>query len=439
MPPEYAGQVDGDAKDGEIEMPPEYVGRDAEDEEIEMSPEGGGQAGTDAGVDGKASETPPDDAGQAGADVGEGEIEMPPEYVGQASVDTAGQEPNDAPVLLGAPPPESVEQTDAGDDEIEMPTEYVGQPGLNALEDLKDVPGIVGNAARAVLRDAAHEKDLANYSSYEELAAYYKEISNGLPDNYKIPGDVDHMNKLDLKSREELDTYEELKAATKGLLEQRDKQFDVEDQLEARYGNEFEDHGFGRYLGADLNYRQLADYYENLYKLLYDGAAPDMEGLDTYEKLKIATYETMEQRDNRLELSERYDKEIEDLDTYEKLAEHYKDLHKVVKKDPNSDNYEGRDLKDFEQLDTYQELHYQLKLLMRQHDNQQSHGVRVENVEEVKNDVDDSAEDAADRNYKFFFGTEDVVDSDTDPGGEVIEDAGGTVGDPYGYGDYFGW
>jgi hypothetical protein len=287
QPPEYTGQAGADAGDGEIQMPPEYVGQagaDAGDAEIEMRPE-------DIGWD-----TPPlQTVGQAGADAGEGEIEMPPMYAGRADaavdgndIEMLSDDAGEADADAGDGEMEEIEftpeeaaaipaQADAGDGEIEMPPDYVGQPGSNPLEDLKDVPGVVGNAARAVLRDAAHEKELADYSSYEELAAYYKEIFNGLPDNYRIPGHVDHMNKLDLKSREPLDTYEELKAATKGLLEKRDLQDDVEQRLEARYANEFEDHGFGRYLGADLNYRQLADYYENLHKVLYDGAAPDME------------------------------------------------------------------------------------------------------------------------------------------------------------------
>jgi hypothetical protein len=161
------------------------------------------------------------------------------------------------------------------------------------------------------------------------------------------------INDLDLTS-EHLDTYGELLTETRKLLDQRDSQAEEHGRLEARYGDEISgDPGL-------QTYDQLADYYKSLSTLLSPGyeEEPSLEGMETYEKLKIGVHELQEQRDKYLQYREK-----------ERLLE-----------------------------------------------------------EEKESQTDDPVEDGADRNYKFFFGTEDsqedVVDHTDDSSERFLRDWG---------------
>jgi hypothetical protein len=303
---------DSDNNAPEIEMPPDYVGR----------------AGADAKVDENDIEMLSDDAGQAGAADGEtGEIEFTPEEAAR----------------IPAQP------DDAGDGEIEMDPEYVGR-------------GVKIGYPREVSQDEAHEKELGEFDDHEKLGAYYKELFHSLYDRY--PDKISETNMLDL-TNPDLDSYEELKAQTKYLLEERDSQEDRNAQLEARYDN-VSDGNHPRFPFTSEEY--LTDYYKTLYKQLNGSdQEPTMSGLDTYERLRLGVYELWEQRDKSFE---KYDRERE---TQEKDESH----------------------------------------------------------------TDGPGENGVDQNYKFFFGTEDS--DQATPQEHHHEDASEDVGDPYGYGDYFGW
>ena len=276
-------------------------------------------------------------------------------------------------------------------------------------------------------------------SEYEKLADYYKEAYSEL--NRMNPGDVDHMNKLDLKSREELDTYEELKAETKKLLEQYDLRSDAIDiynqKQEARYGELF----------ADLkvqNYEELKEFYKELHKTLNgNDQEPSLEELDTFEKLKPAVYELWRQAEQRdpefkdfveknpieitgdqrdahyQELDERYAEMfgLAEFQNQKEVEDFYKVLHKNVRGEEPS----------MEGLDTYQELKLGVYQLWEERDRQHDLQLRERlHGEKDESHADDSAQ---------LHG----IDSDKDTASESIEDAGEDVGDPYGYGDYFGW
>jgi hypothetical protein len=392
MPPMYVMR-DADAGDGEVETPLEEVRRaDAGGDEIEMPPMYVGRGGDDGQEPNDAPDpsggTPPaEDGGQTGADAGGDEIEMPPEYVGRPlfmeylkdipgveeayktyirdaaheeelkefdtyeklegyvrelhrglyegsdpelvetlkNLDISSSEHLDTYDELKAQakelierrdtqaeneqPPEDVGQTgaDAGGDEIEMPPMYVGRTGL----------------------DAAHEEELAQYGTHEELAGLYRSLNENLYERY--PDLVEGMNKQ-LESREDLHNYEELKAATKGLLEQWYLRDAHHQRLEGRYSNEISgDPGL-------QTYDQLADYYKNLSMVLGDSdQEPDMTGLDTYEKLKVGTYELWEQRDQYLKQHEG-EQHLEEKD-----ESHTNDSHNNAPEIEMPPMYVGRD------------------------------------------------------------------------------------------------
>ena len=236
---------------------------------------------------------------------GDPEIEMYSDDVGQAGYDD-GQEPNDASDPSGGTPP-AEGGADSGDEQIEMPPMYVGRTGL----------------------DAAHEKELAQYGTHEELAGLYRSLNENLYERY--PDLVEGMNKQ-LESGEDLDNYEELKAATKGLLDQWYLRDAHHQRLEGRYGDEISgDPGL-------QTYDQLADYYKNLSMVLRDsGQEPDMTGLDTYEKLRVGTYELWEQRDQYLNQHEG-EQHLEEKD-----ESHTNDSHNNAPEIEMSPMYVGRD------------------------------------------------------------------------------------------------
>ena len=216
----------------------------------------------------------------------------------------------DAPIADssgGTPPPETGGRADAGDEEIEMPPMYVGRTGL----------------------DAAHEEELAQYGTHEELAGLYRSLNENLYERY--PDLVEGMNKQ-LESGEDLDNYEELKAATKGLLDQWYLRDAHHQRLEGRYGDEISvDPGL-------QTYDQLADYYKNLSMVLRDsGQEPDMTGLDTYEKLRVGTYELWEQRDQYLNQHEG-EQHLEEKD-----ESHTNDSHNNAPEIEMPPMYVGRD------------------------------------------------------------------------------------------------
>lgn len=118
---------------------------------------------------------------------------------------------------------------------------------------------------------------------------------------------------------------------------------------------------------------------------------PSVKGPDN-DGLKRATVYLMKERDFQVELYKRYGAEVDELDTYEKLAEHYKDLYRDVHKDTPIENYfEGKNLQKFDYLDSYQELRDATMRLMWEHDNMPPSAgpVRIEKVEEVENDTGD--------------------------------------------------
>jgi hypothetical protein len=177
--------------------------------------------------------------------------------------------------------------------------------------------------------DAAHEEELAQYGTYEELAGLYRSLNENLYERY--PDLVEGMNKQ-LESGEDLGTYEELKAATKGLLEQWYLRDAHHQRLEGRYGDEISgDPGL-------QTYDQLADYYKNLSMVLRDSdQEPDMTGLDTYEKLRVGTYELWEQRDQYLNQHEG-EQHLEEKD-----ESHTNDSHNNAPEIEMPPMYVGRD------------------------------------------------------------------------------------------------
>jgi hypothetical protein len=61
-------------------------------------------------------------------------------------------------------------------------------------------------------------------------------------------------------------------------------------------------------------------------------------------------------------------------------------------------------------------------------------------IEKIKDHYDrDAFREEQDDHHREDFDELPVIGSDKDPASESIEDAGETVGDSYGYGDYFGW
>src|SRR5215212_9344718 len=183
--------------------------------------------------------------------------------------------------------------------------------------------------------NAHYEKELADkgIDTYEELAKHYKALKRETAteeERQEVFGDVGpnsayiHMwDKADLKSKDYLDTPEELKEAVKGQMMLRDEQNAHYQELEAKYQNEFK---------GIKTYDQLAEWYKGLFGTLNDDAFPNkgdfdrtnlkkFEHLDTYAELKRATVYALEERDHTNELYKRYGSDIEGFDTHEKLLE----------------------------------------------------------------------------------------------------------------------
>jgi hypothetical protein len=279
----------------------------------------------DAPIADSSGGTPPLETDGRTDATGDPEIEMYSDDVGQAGYDD-GQEPNDASDPSGGTPP-AEGGADSEDEQIEMPPEYVGQTGADDAgnDEIEMPPMYVGRTGL----DAAHEEELAQYGTHEELAGLYRSLNENLYERY--PDLVEGMNKQ-LESGEDLDNYEELKAATKGLLDQWYLRDAHHQRLEGRYGDEISvDPGL-------QTYDQLADYYKNLSMVLGDSdREPDMTGLDTYEKLRVGTYELWEQRDQYLQQRER-EQHLEGKD-----ESHTNDSHNNAPEIEMPPMYVGRD------------------------------------------------------------------------------------------------
>jgi len=192
--------------------------------------------------------------------------------------------------------------------------------------------------------NAHYEKELADkgIDTYEELAKHYKALKRETAteeERQEVFGDlrpnsayIHVYDKANLKSKEYLDTTEELKEAVKGQMMLRDEQNAHYQQLEAQYQNEFK---------GIKTYDQLAEWYKGLYGTLNDRVFPNkgdfertnlksFEHLDTYAELKRAMVYALEERDHTAELYDRYGSDIEGFDTHEKLLEHYQDLYNEV-------------------------------------------------------------------------------------------------------------
>ena len=267
---------------------------------------------------------------------------------------------------------------------IEMPPESVRPPLIDFAERL---PAGVGGPFAKVLREqqvnAHYEKELADkgIDTYEELAKHYKALrreTSTEEERQEVFGDlrpnsayIHVYDKANLKSKEYLDTTEELKEAVKGLMKLHDEQNAHYQQLEAQYHKELE---------GLKTYDQLAEYYKALFGTLNDRVFSNkgdfertnlksFEHLDTTEELKRGIVYLLEERDHTAELFERYNSEIEGFDTYEKLAEHYQDLWKEVNKGLSLENYwEWKDLRSMKEYDSYWELQLQTLHLMEERD-----------------------------------------------------------------------
>ena len=163
---------------------------------------------------------------------------------------------------------------------------------------------------------------------YEELAKHYKALDREVQTDVErrdFYGDlrpnspeIHRYDKANLRSVEDLDTSEELKGEIIGLLKQRDSQNELYQGLEAHYHKELE---------GLKTYKELAENYKALYGTLNNNAfrnegdfdrtnLKSFEHLDTYEELKRATVYLFKERDHFLELSARYESELEAADTY---------------------------------------------------------------------------------------------------------------------------
>jgi hypothetical protein len=328
--PEYAEQASADnSGDPEIEMPPVVFERTGADngvnpDDIEIHDDSG-QANADSGVNPDDIEMLSDDAGQAGAGDGEtGEIEITPEEAAAipAQPDAAG----DGEIEMTGN--EEIEIT--ADGEVKLVGETVGDVSIG-------YPRPVSEDEALRKQEHAHEMELGEFHSVDELRAYYKEL---IKDSYERDPEMslemrdEALANLD-KVEANTEGYASLLDGARSLLKERDLRDERSAELAARY-DDVSDGNHPRHAFSSEEY--LADYYKTLYKQLNGSDQdPDMAGLDTYDKLRTGVYELWEQRDN---VFDKYDRE-----------------------QPSA----GKD---------------------------ESH-------------KDDSAEDGADRNYRFFFGTED--------------------------------
>jgi len=133
----------------------------------------------------------------------------------------------------------------------------------------------------------------------------------------------------------------------------------------------------------------------------------DFEGTNTLQEVQTALRELMRECDfgRVYEQNLKYDKELEDLDidTYEQLADFYKNYIGVLYDDNFPDGasferwYEQTDLKSYEHLDTYEELKVAFRDLMTTRDKwlEENERKEIEEQIEMPTDSDEQAGTAA--------------------------------------------
>jgi hypothetical protein len=203
--------------------------------------QGSVESGYDAGI-----EMLSDDAGKADSKVDENEIEMPPMYVGKASA--AGQEP------------------------------FIGTPRLvSEDEHLRKL-------------NEHNQTQVSEWNSNGELEARYKELLTNSGEY--SPDQVDQIVE---RLHTGLTAPTQVMNEMTEMLTQRDLRDERNAELEARYGDPVDPYHSKEAFGSE---EDLRTYYKELYKTVNQtDEEPDMEGLDTYDKLKTGVYELWEQND----------------------------------------------------------------------------------------------------------------------------------------------
>src|SRR5215213_6312005 len=145
-------------------------------------------------------------------------------------------------------------------------------------------------------------------------------------------------------------------------------------------------------------YKELADYYKSLHNEVhvYDvrretgglylaahGEQPEYtprhnlkldKDLDTYKELKAEVKKLMSERDDQTaryqELEARYAQELEGIDTYKELADHYKSLYVALHAHEDTGWVKGVNLHDYDHLNTKAELKRALVYLLKEREDQ---------------------------------------------------------------------
>src|SRR5215213_8570792 len=145
-------------------------------------------------------------------------------------------------------------------------------------------------------------------------------------------------------------------------------------------------------------YKELADYYKSLHNEVhvYDvrretgglylaahGEQPEYtprhnlkldKDLDTYKELKAEVKKLMSERDDQTaryqELEARYAQELEGIDTYKELADHYKSLYVALHAHEDTGWVKGVNLHDYDHLNTKAELKRALVYLLKEREDE---------------------------------------------------------------------
>src|SRR5918997_712146 len=216
-------------------------------------------------ADPRGGAQPPGYVGQAGADAGDDKIEMYSDDAGKAD-------------------------SKVDENEIEMPPMYVGKAGAAGQEPFIGTPRPVSEDAHLRKLNEHNQTQVSEWNSNGELEARYKELLTNSGEY--SPDQVDQIVE---RLHTGLTAPTQVMNEMTEMLTQRDLRDERNAEQEARYGGPVVPYNSKEAFGSE---EDLRTYYKELYKTVNQtDEEPDMEGLDTYHKLKTGVYELWEQND----------------------------------------------------------------------------------------------------------------------------------------------